>query len=49
MGDAEEEAPPPAAVAKPKMPERIEPPEYIAIQTSLVPFFGDITDEQRDR
>lgn len=43
----ESEAPP--EVVKPKMPAKIEPPEYIAIQQSLVPFFGDITDEQRDR
>jgi hypothetical protein len=34
---------------KPKMAIRIEPPEYIAIQRSLMPFFEDITDEQRDR
>uniref|UniRef100_A0A7S0EYJ3 Uncharacterized protein n=1 Tax=Hanusia phi TaxID=3032 RepID=A0A7S0EYJ3_9CRYP len=33
----------------PKMPMKIDPPEYIAIQQSLVPFFEDITDEQRDR
>ena len=33
----------------PTMPSKIEPPEYIAIQESLVPFFEDITDEQRDR
>ena len=32
-----------------KMPPKIEPPEYIAIVESLVPFFEDITDEQRDR
>jgi predicted outer membrane protein len=31
------------------MPQRIEPPEYIAIQESLAPFYEDITDEQRDR
>jgi len=33
----------------PKMPMKIDPPEYIAIQQSLIPFFEDITDEQRDR
>ena len=33
----------------PSMPTKIEPPEYIAIQESLIPFFEDITDEQRDR
>ena len=36
-------------VKAPMMPTKIEPPEYIAIQESLVPFFEDITDEQRDR
>ena len=37
------------AVVPPSMPSKIEAPEYIAIQESLVPFFEDITDEQRDR
>lgn len=36
-------------MGKPLMPQRIEPPEYIAIQESLAPFYEDISDEQRDR
>ena len=39
----------PVAQKAPMMPQRIEPPEYIAIQESLAPFYEDITDEQRDR
>ena len=42
---AEAEAPP----ADPPKPVRVDPPEYIAIEQSLAPFFEDITDEQRDR
>jgi len=38
-----------SAMGKPLMPQRIEPPEYIAIQESLAPFYEDISDEQRDR
>jgi hypothetical protein len=51
MADKEEEGEetPIQEPEKPKMAIRIEPPEYIAIQRSLIPFFEDITDEQRDR
>mmetsp|Transcript_67996 Transcript_67996/g.167964 ORF Transcript_67996/g.167964 Transcript_67996/m.167964 type:complete len:281 (+) Transcript_67996:45-887(+) len=38
-----------ASKVEPKMAIKIDPPEYIAIQQSLIPFFEDITDEQRDR
>ncbi len=48
MSEPEEEEVP-QQEEKPKMAIRIEPPEYIAIQRSLIPFFEDITDEQRDR
>jgi len=51
---ADEASPTPDGEEKPKtpvpeMPTKILPPEYIAIQESLVPFFDDITEEQRDR
>ena len=49
MADDEQEGDEVEGQLKQPMPTKIEPPEYIAIQDSLVPFFEDITDEQRDR
>ena len=49
MADDEQEGDEVEGQLKQPMPTKIEPPEYNAIQDSLVPFFEDITDEQRDR